>query len=126
MGSRETFLTDWTAAVDAFNRGDSGPTAALFADGATHTTENGVLPRSGAKIATEIYEPARAGSGWTQQILSIASEGEFCTALYRNHFDDGSSALGCGIIRLDQTGKIVAVYTWEQSDVKTPLTRPSR
>jgi hypothetical protein len=126
MSSRDTFLTDWTTAVDAFNRGDSGPIAALFADGATHTTESGTLPRTGAEIATQIYEPARAGSGWTQQILSIASEGEFCTSLYRNHFADGSSALGCGIVRLDDTGKIIAVYSWEQSDAKTPLNRPSR
>jgi hypothetical protein len=126
MSSRETFLTDWTAAVDAFNRGDIQPYAALMADGATHTTENGTLPRTGAKIATEIYEPARVSSGWAQQILSIASEGEFCTVLYRNHFTDGSSALGCGVIRLDDAGKIVAVYTWEQSDVRTPLSRPGR
>jgi hypothetical protein len=126
MSGRERYLTDWTTAVDAFNRGDIGPVAALFADGATHTTENGALPRTGARIATEIYEPARSASGWTQQILSIASEGEFCTSLYRNHFGDGSSALGCGVIRLDDTGKIVAVYTWEQSDAKTPLSRPTR
>jgi len=125
MGSRDTFLTDWTAAVDAFNRGESAPIADLFADGATHTTESGTLPRSGREIVTGIYEPARARSGWTQQILSIAAHGEFCTSLFRNRFADGSSALGCGIVRLDGAGKIIAIYSWEQSDAKTPLSRPN-
>ena len=125
MSSRDTFLTDWSTAVYAFNRGDSAPLAALFADGGTHTTQDGTLPRTGPEIVTTIYEPARAGSGWTQQIISIAAQGEFCTSLYRNHFGDGSSALGCGIVRLDDSGRIIAIHSWEQSDAKTPLSRPS-
>ena len=42
--SRDTILLDWAAAISAFNQGDVAPMAALYAPGATHSTEAGTLP----------------------------------------------------------------------------------
>lgn len=121
--SRETIVADWTVAIDAFNRGNSAPMMALYTDKTVHATDEGVLPSTGKEIVSSIYEPARKASGWWQEILSIAAEGEFMTSLYRNHFADGSSVLGCGLARLDEAGNVIAVHSFAQAGAPAAVSR---
>jgi len=92
---------------------------ALFADGATHTNEAGDLPSTGPAIVADVYQPFRESSGWRQQIVSLACEGEFMTSLFRNHFADGTSALGCGIARIDEDGKILSILSYTELSAQT-------
>ncbi|MFN0091519.1 MAG: hypothetical protein ACKVWR_14825 [Acidimicrobiales bacterium] len=57
--------------------------------------------------------------------ISISAEGEFLAALYRNHFDDGSSVLGVGMARLDADGKVVEMHSLTESGVRSPLEPPA-
>ena len=45
------------------------------------------------------------------------------TSLYRNHFADGSCVLGCGLARLDEAGKVVAVHSFAQAGSQAAMNR---
>ncbi|MFN0091520.1 MAG: hypothetical protein ACKVWR_14830 [Acidimicrobiales bacterium] len=64
--SRESIVTEWAAAIDAFNRGDLSRLGGLYADTATHDVASGRIPAVGQQLIN-LYAKGQVATGWRQE-----------------------------------------------------------
>lgn len=108
-------VAEWEVIVEAFNRGDLEPLAALLADDCVFESSVGTVGSSKDEIIRSIREGREAG--WTSHHpLSPSAAGDFLIGLYENRYADGSSVVAAGILRYGSDGKVTEIRSLEPLD----------
>jgi hypothetical protein len=108
-------VAEWLAMAEAFNRGDLGPLAALLADDCVFESSTGNVGSSKDEIMRSIQEGRDAG--WLRhEPLAPSGAGDFVVGSFENHYADGSSVIGAGILRYGADDKVVEIRSMEPLD----------
>jgi hypothetical protein len=110
------FILKWSAAVNAFNHDELDPLTDLISDRCIFTSSGDVVGRGPDEIGTALK--AGRAAGWTSHNpLLLTGAGEFVVGLYHNDMADGSTFIGAGIIRVDDSGQATEMVALEPEAV---------
>jgi len=98
-------------AVEAFNQTGSLDEVVATMDGSVVFHSSTGADLNGTKEVTEALNALKSRTSWTgQEVLSTTESEGWMATLFRNQYAGGKQAIGGGILRFNDQGRVVEVW----------------